>query len=721
MNGNASTPADDLIVIAGLQRQYRIGDRAVPVLKGVDLRVHRGEFVALMGPSGSGKSTLLNVIGLLDGYDAGSYHLNNRDITRLSDQELAQLRARSIGFVFQQFNLIPQLSIWENVALPLFYLGGSSRNRRQQAGLALERVGLAHRLNHRPLQLSGGEMQRAAIARSLIANPPLLVADEPTGNLDSNTGTEILGLFQQLHADGLSLVLVTHDAGIAARADRVLHLRDGEIVEDQSAPEPGDIGGTMNVSLNEPKLEQVSTSKNATTRPSNGFSANVVHGGEQVATKKRTTAGNKRPDTTRVLTATHPLRVSALIGMAFSSLLHHKLRALLTTLGIVFGVAAVVSMLAISGGARQEALNSLAGMGLNTIRLQSVEPPKDEQDDENSRWWSAYGIMPEDRDRLAALLPQIEAMVQTRREDYPVWTPSHEAVGHVICTNHAYPNITRLPMTRGRFLHPLDDEHRQSVCILGADIARDLFAYRDPLGQSVFIRQDSIPFQVIGVLDHVDGELPGTGLGAGTFNRAVFLPERAAEYRLGFTLSSELTHIADLIIQFDNDADILDAAELIRRSLSRHHEISDWEITVPAELLRQKEATSRIFAIVMGSIAGISLLVGGIGIMNIMLATVLERTREIGIRRAVGARRSDIIKQFLVETVVLSLMGGLLGATLGVGGAALVSTAAGWPTQVTTASLVLSLGISALIGLIFGLYPAWRAARLKPVEALRSA
>lgn len=418
-------------------------------------------------------------------------------------------------------------------------------------------------------------------------------------------------------------------------------------------------------------------------------------------------------------------RFVEMIKLALRSLSLHKMRSGLTGLGIIFGVGAVVSMLSIGEGARFEALNQLKLLGTDTIILRSIKPPQSSQPQQETSWVISYGLTFKDADHIETVLPQIDMLIPVRDARKDIWYRARRVDGRAFGTTPAYEVAGRTEMERGRFITDVDMDNFARVCVLGYGIKQQLFPYSDPLGKSIRIGGDE--FLVVGVLAPRGATGGGSLLAGRDVNRDIYLPLPTVVKRFG-TFSFQRTSGSEEASQIDVDEFLVrvedprlvePVSEAIRSILARRHSQPDYEIVIPQELLRQSQRTQNIFNIVMGSIAGISLLVGGIGIMNIMLATVTERTREIGIRRALGATRYDIVLQFLIETVVLAAIGGATGVLLGVGGARIVSLAVNWKTIVTGWSVATAFGISAFVGMVFGLYPAWKASNLDPIEALR--
>jgi putative ABC transport system permease protein len=678
-----------IIDIKAVEKTYDMGEVQVRALRGVNLQVLEGDYVAIMGPSGSGKSTLLNLLGCLDRPTAGSYHLGAEDVSQMNDDELSEVRGRKIGFIFQSYNLIHQLSVIENVQMPLFYQGLDTPKNNERCERFAGLVGLADRLDHRPSQLSGGQQQRVAVARSLVNDPLMILADEPTGNLDSKTGQEILDLLDRLNQNGKTIILVTHDPNTATRARRVVHMKDGLIDSI-----------VVNEQRRTPPTETAST----------GLDGEI---------------GEGHSAWRRIL---NPLRTMQ-VGM--KSLLLHKLRSVLTMLGIIFGVCSVIAMLAIGEGASYEAQEKIKKMGSANIIIRAVKPPEDTKAASSSSGRGSvieYGLTYKDATRIQATIPGIRHVLPERLIRENVRFFRNEVPGQIVGTYPLYKDISTLDTLRGRFISDTDDLHQNNVCALSSGMAQRLFPYQDPLDQEVKIGAHY--YQVVGVVRETTTEekRPQSGDVIGQpLDNNVYMPLSAARSRFGETLirrsagsqEAERVQLHRITVQFADTSFVETAVPQIEALLNRFHSKRDFELIVPLQLLRQAEETKRIFNIVLGSIAAISLLVGGIGIMNIMLATVTERTREIGVRRALGAKQKDITSQFLVEAVVLAIGGGLIGVALGVLTPLIVSQLTNMRTIVTPVSVMLAFSISGAIGVIFGWYPASRAAALDPIEALR--
>jgi len=656
----------DLIRLRRLCKTYHMGREVVRALRGVNLTIHQGEFIAIMGPSGSGKSTLMHVLGLLDIPDSGEYELAGARISRLSEDELAGLRGRTIGFIFQQFNLLPRLTALENVQLPLLYApGGTGADPRK----IVKQVGLASRSGHRPSEMSGGQQQRVAIARSLINRPQVILADEPTGNLDTATQKEILEILARLNRSGLTVIMVTHEPDVAAWARRIIRMRDGRIVADERRPARASGG---------PKLRRL---------------------GRPIAVR---TSGPEDLGGWRVT----PAQMAVHSREALRSLASNKVRASLSGLGIAIGVAAVIAVLALGAGARASVMQTLARFGANVM---SVRP----------NWWGPRGwrenvtrLTREDALAIPRAHPAIKRTVPTIWGMVGVTANGQSANTSLIGATPLIADLRAYHPTMGRFFTNREEEDRARVCLLGLTVARNLFGTgTNPVGREVRINR--IPFRVIGILPEkgYDGHRDNDDL--------VLAPLGTAMYRV---LGER--YIGNIDVDVAPEANMKEVEESLKGFLARRYRLSgekedSFEIRNEAAQRAARSETSQTITILLDCIAAISLLVGGIGIMNIMLVSVTERTREIGLRKAIGARPRDIMFQFLVESVIISAIGGGLGIILGCASALLVTFIFKWTVIITPSSILLSAGFSMLIGIVFGWWPARRAASLAPVDALR--
>ena len=664
----ADRPANPLIELRGLTRHYPMGQHVVAALRGIDLTIDAGQFVAIVGASGSGKSTLMYLLGCLDRPTSGSYRLAGHEVSQLDDRGLSRVRNRQVGFVFQQFFLLPELDVLENAALGLTYAGERREQRRATASALAERMGLADRLHHRPAQLSGGQMQRVAIARALAGRPRLVLADEPTGNLDSRTSAEIITLLGDLHAAGATVLLVTHDAELAGRAERVITLSDGRVVEDRLNTAPGRPAPTVT---------------RAPAAPADGG-----------------------------------LRWADLLKMAVrEGLLAHKLRSGLTMLGIIFGIAAVIAMTAITEGGKRRQLEQLRQIGMNNIQVQALELQAARRVRE--RRVNPRGLNPQDLEALRRHVPGIASAT--------AWKKMIAEVRHgatvveevsTLGVLGAFPSVANYHVARGRFVDDVDARRFRRVCAVGPRIAADLGLGHEPLGKALVIGDQ--PFVVVGLMEHkAFTESAIADISVANRNREVYVP--FAVMQMFFQKDSRDGELDAISLRMASDEGLVRQSELIRHIVGDlHRDAEDFGVFVPLEKLKQAQETKHVFNVIIVVIAGIALIVGGIGIMNIMLATVTERTREIGIRRALGATRGDTLRQFLTEAVLLACFGGILGIAAGVLGGLLVQQVFGFPVAFRPGIAAVAVIVSMAVGVTFGLYPAWIAAHMEPVEALRN-
>jgi macrolide transport system ATP-binding/permease protein len=647
----ASERPTPLIELADVTKTFRSGELAVQVLHGISLAIYRGEFVAIMGASGSGKTTLMNILGCLDRPTTGTYRFMGEDVSQLDRDELARLRREAFGFVFQSYNLIATSNAVENVEVPAMYAGLSGEARRARAAELLATLGLADRLGHRPNQLSGGQQQRVSIARALMNGGEIILADEPTGALDSRSGEDVLSLLQDLAARGHTVVVITHAPEVAARAQRVIELKDGRVVRDN--------GPRLALQPAAPRPEA------AAARAGRAFFNDVIEAGR---------------------TAVRALRVNLF-------------RTALTLLGIVIGVASVIAMLAVGDGAKRAVMERISSLGTNLLLVRPGAP------NQRGQGGSIATLVPQDADAVAEL-PNVLAAVPEMGGGATIRFGNADYQTSVVATSAAYPVARAWPVARGTFFSAADVRSYASVVVLGQTVVNNLFPQGvDPLGRYVLI--NNVLFQVIGVMD-VRGATPW----GADWDDTLIVPLSTGSLRLlGQRFLRSITVAVDDVSRID------ETQQAITTLLAGRHRMVDFQIRNMASIVQTAEETQNTLTVLLGAIAAISLLVGGIGVMNIMLVNVSERTREIGIRMATGARMRDILQQFLGEALVVSGLGGLIGVGVGLGVAALIG-AFGRPVAFSFEPVALAFGCAFLTGLVFGYMPARKAARLDPVVAL---
>jgi macrolide transport system ATP-binding/permease protein len=641
--------ARPLLELDAVNRHYVSGTTVVRALDDCSLTIWAGEFVAIMGQSGSGKSTLMNVIGCLDRPTSGSYRIDGEDVASLDGDGLAALRRDTFGFIFQRYNLLPTATAEENVEIPAIYAGLPREARSRRARELLAQLGLGSRGHHRPPELSGGQQQRVAIARALMNDPPVILADEPTGALDSRSGTEVMSLLKELHAAGRTIILITHDEALAAQAERVIRISDGR----------------------------------------------VVAGGEGAPPATPRAALPARHGTPGLLP-----EIMEATKMALRALHANFFRTALTLLGIVIGVASVVTMLAIGTGSSRKVMTQISAMGTNLL---IVRP--------GAMGFRGGGdivtMTPGDAAAITEL-PNVEHVLPERNNRYPA---RYGNIDYITTVTGAWPSMAVMrdwPLTAGSFFTERDLAGYAPVTVLGSTVAKQLFpGGEDPVGRFVLLR--NVPFEVIGVLDSKGASMFGSDQ-----DDVAFIPLSTGLIRLfgGAHVHSITVKVADL-------SRIAETEQALMKLLRERHRVEDFSVRNMASMIEMASSTQKALTLLLGAVAAISLFVGGIGVMNIMLVSVTERMREIGIRVATGARMRDILLQFNTEAAVVCMIGGLIGVALGLGLGLLVR-AFGIDVVFTLWPPLGAFACAFITGLVFGFLPARKAAKLDPVVALAS-
>ncbi|HAJ5756376.1 TPA: MacB family efflux pump subunit [Escherichia coli] len=642
-----------LIELKGVSRTYGNGDQTRTVLKNVDLTIVAGEMVAIIGVSGSGKSTLMNIMGCLDVPNRGDYYIDGQNAACLSPDELARVRREHIGFIFQRYHLIPDLSALGNVEIPAIYANSERDSRRQRATALLGRLGLEGREHHKPCELSGGQQQRVSIARALINGGKIILADEPTGALDSQSGQEVLAILNELNRRGHTVVMVTHDMKVARHAKRIIELCDGEIIADS--------GGCVSATETLPKTNRIRQSYWKTLLD----------------------------------------RTRESMQMALKAMKTHRLRTTLTMIGIVFGIASVVTVVALGEGARQETLEEIKSLGTNVV---SIYPGQDLFDDSIE---SIRTLVPADANALAkqgfidSVSPEVSASDNIR-------FLGKSAIASINGVGREHFRVKGIALLQGTTFR--DDRNALQEVIIDENTRKAIFDNTglQALGQIVFL--GSVPARVVGIAKSNNRSDASNRI-------TVWMPYSTVMYRI--VGKPVLTGIS---VRLKDNVDNEAAISAISQLLTRRHGIKDFQLYNFEQIRKSIEHTSMTFSILILMVACISLMIGSIGVMNIMLISVTERTHEIGVRMAVGARRSDIMQQFIIEAVLVCLIGGALGIALSyITGALFNALADGiFAAIYSWQAAVAAFFCSTLIGIIFGYLPARKAARMDPVISLAS-
>ena len=639
----------NIIEMKNINRYFGTGDNRVHILKNISLNVEKGDFVAIIGQSGSGKSTLMNIIGCLDTATSGSYKINNNETLELSKDQLSDLRSQTFGFIFQRSNLLSSLTAAENVALPAIYAGMPQTQRLTRAKQLLEKLGLGDKWQNKPNQLSGGQQQRVSIARALMNGGEIILADEPTGALDSQSGENVMEILRQLHSEGHTIIMVTHDRDIAASANRVIEIKDGEIIGDSQK-----------------EAVQSAIKNTGKSKSRFGFSKDQL--------------------------------IEA-FKMSVSAIVAHKMRSLLTMLGIIIGITSVVSVVALGNGSQQKILENIKGIGTNTITIFNG---------------TGFG------DRRAEQMQNLtvnDANALSNQSYVQSVTPNSTSSGTLIYGNQTFSStslkgvseqsfdVEGLTLKLGNTFTPEDIRNNQSVALIDESAKKSIFPHENPLGKIVMFNKR--PLRIIGVVS--DRQMGGASSSLNIY----------APYSTVMNKISGSKKIASITVKVSDSVNSAVAEKGITELLKMRHGKKDFFIMNSDTIKQTIESTTSTMKLLISSIAFISLIVGGIGVMNIMLVSVTERTKEIGVRMAIGARQSNILQQFLIEAVLICLIGGVTGILLsGAIGLLFNTFMSDFAMAFSTASIIAAVAFSTLIGVVFGYMPAKRAAQLDPITAL---
>ena len=656
-----------LIQIKNLVHEFSAGDTTVRVLHGLDLTLYQGEMVAIIGQSGSGKSTLMNILGCLDKATGGSYTIFGKSVDEMRGEELAELRREHFGFIFQRYHLLGDINALDNVTVPAVYAGMNATKRRKRATKLLTQLGLSDKITNRPSQLSGGQQQRVSIARALMNGGDIILADEPTGALDSVSGEQVMNILHRLKDDGHTIIMVTHDANLASQAERVIELKDGHIIIDYY----NDNAKNQKPLNNDANIQNTATNKS-------------------IPTSKNTLLGVMD-------------RLKEAFKMSMYAMMAHKMRTLLTMLGIIIGIASVVSIVGLGQGSQAKILADINALGTNTITVIDGYPfgdPRRRFGQDNLTVADAKAVA--DQPYALSVSPMVNKSVNIRHQ-------SQDATGTVTGVGKDYLSVTGEKLFMGQMF----DE--TSIATSAQDAIIDQSAYEiyfnsegNPIGQTLLI--GNVPARIVGVLS--ENPSPFARMNN---SPTVYLPYTTVMYRM---LGKNT--LDRFVVLIDDDTPSAIAETAISKLIQSRHGTDDFNIMNTDSIKETVQSTTAAMTMLISSIAIISLIVGGIGVMNIMLVSVTERTSEIGVRMAVGARQSDILGQFLIEAVLVCVLGGLLGILLAFGVGSLINKFGGDSVGViySPLSVVVAFVCSTLIGIVFGFLPARNASKLNPVDAL---
>ena len=647
-----------IMEVKDLIREFPAGDEKIRVLHGIDLTIYEGEMVAIIGQSGSGKSTLMNILGCLDQATAGSYHIYGKAVDKLTADELAELRREHFGFIFQRYHLLGDINAQDNVAVPAVYAGMPVRQREARATQLLDDLGLGAKTQNRPSQLSGGQQQRVSIARALMNGGDIILADEPTGALDSQPGKDVMAILRNLNSQGHTIIMVTHDPSIAAQAERVIEIKDGQILKDY---------------YTDNRFDKTNVVRHLNFAKKSGVTAFLD-------------------------------RLSEAFKMSVLAMKAHKMRTLLTMLGIIIGIASVVSVVGLGQGSQQKILNDISSLGTNTLTIRDgykFGDPRRKYHDDNLTDADANAVA--EQPYVQSVSPQVSSNSASARYR------ETEASVNVSGVGKDYLTVKGEKLALGQTFNDNSITSMTQDVIIDNNAKTAFFAnVSDPIGEVMLV--GSVPARVIGVLQPSE-----QAFGPSSDTPTLYMPYTTVMHRMVGT-----SHVDSFIKKKKNTISSSAAEQAVSDLIEQRHGTDDFRIQNSDSIRQTIESTTGTMTLLVSSIAIISLIVGGIGVMNIMLVSVTERTSEIGVRMAVGARQSDIMQQFLIEAILVCILGGILGISLAFAIGALINKFAGGNFQVvySTTSIVAAVVCSTLIGVVFGFIPARNAARLNPVDAL---